>query len=130
MERVTIDQLRGLDFIGFDRSLLIRKELDRYFQKHQVVVNVAVEFDNIETIKQAVEIGMGVSILPEPTVQKEIIAKSLVAVPLAIRRLQRPIGIIHRQRKMFTPTITRFIELIRETIERGNDENGEADRGG
>ena len=30
------------------------------------------EFDNIETIKQAVEIGAGVSILPEPTVRDEL----------------------------------------------------------
>ena len=36
----------------------------------RVTIRVAMEFDNIETIKQAVEIGAGVSILPEPTVRE------------------------------------------------------------
>ena len=34
--------------------------------------NVALEFDNIETIKRAIEIGAGVSLLPEPTFAREI----------------------------------------------------------
>lgn len=113
MKRVTISQLRGENFIGFDRELMIRRELDRYLRENQVTVNMVMEFDNIETIKQAVEIGSGISILPEPTVRKEIQAGSLVAVPLAIRKLRRPIGIIHRQRKMFTPTIVKLIELLK-----------------
>jgi DNA-binding transcriptional LysR family regulator len=113
MRRVTISQLRGENFVGFDRDLMIRKELDRYLRENQVTVSVTMEFDNIETIKQAVEIGAGVSILPEPTVRKEIQTGTLVAVPLAIRKLRRPIGIIHRQRKMFTPTIVKLIEVLK-----------------
>jgi DNA-binding transcriptional LysR family regulator len=113
MKRVTISQLRGENFIGFDRELIIRRELDRYLRENQVTVNVVMEFDNIETIKQAVEIGSGISILPEPTVRKEIQTGSLVAVPLAIRKLRRPVGIIHRQRKMFTPTIVKLVEVLK-----------------
>lgn len=113
MKRVTISQLRGENFVGFDRDLIIRRELDRYLRENQVAVNMVMEFDNIETIKQAVEIGSGISILPEPTVRKEIQTGSLVAVPLAIRKLRRPVGIIHRQRKMFTPTIVRLIEVLK-----------------
>lgn len=120
MERVTIGQLRGEDYVGFDRDLIIRKELDHYLRENQVVVNVELEFDNIETIKQAVEIGAGVSILPEPTVRAEIERGSLVAVPLAIQKLRRPIGIIHRQRKMFTPSIVKFIELLKELEKNGS----------
>ena len=70
------------------------------------------EFDNIETIKQAVEIGAGVSILPEPTVREEIQSKTLAAVRLIAPELKRPIGIIHRQRKVFTPTASKFVELL------------------
>jgi DNA-binding transcriptional LysR family regulator len=114
MKRVTIGQIRGENFIAFDKNLPIRRELDRYLRDNQVVVRMAMQFDNIETIKQAVEIGAGISILPEPTVQKELKIGTLAAVPLAIHRLRRPIGIIHRQRKMFTPTIAKFIDLLRE----------------
>ena len=39
---------------------------------HKVPVRVALEFDNIETIKRAIEIGAGISLLPEPTIAREI----------------------------------------------------------
>jgi len=109
---VTAEHLRGEDFVGFDRDLSIRKEIDRYLRQRSVTINMVAEFDNIETIKQAVEIGAGVSILPEPTVREEIQSKTLAAVRLIAPELKRPIGIIHRQRKVFTPTASKFVELL------------------
>jgi DNA-binding transcriptional LysR family regulator len=114
---VTAEHFRDEQFVGFDRDLLIRKEIDRYLRQRSVSVRVVMEFDNIETIKQAVEIGAGVSILPEPTVRNEVQSGTLVAVRLIAPQLQRPVGIIHRTRKVFTPTATRFIELLQEVQE-------------
>jgi len=110
---VSPEDLDGEDFVAFDRELAICKELDRCFRVRKVVVRKVMEFDNIETIKQAVEIGAGLSILPEPTVQREVESGTLASVPLADCDLKRPIGIIHRQRKVFTPALTRFIEVLR-----------------
>ena len=72
------------------------------------------EFDNIETIKQAVQIGAGVSILPEPTVRQSDQPASLAIVRLIAPELRRPIGIIHRLRKVFTPTAGKFVELLQQ----------------
>ncbi|MFW5693464.1 MAG: LysR family transcriptional regulator [Thermoguttaceae bacterium] len=116
-QAITVEHLAGEPFIAFDRDLSIRKEIDRHFRRRSVTVSVAMEFDNIETIKQAVAIGVGVSILPEPTVQMEVQAGLLRAVPLIAPELWRPLGIIHRQRKVFTPTVTKFVELLHETTE-------------
>jgi len=111
---VTAEQLQDEDFVGFDRDLSIRKEIDRYLRQRAVSVRMVMEFDNIETIKQAVEIGAGISILPEPTVRKESKSGTLVAVRLITPELRRPLGIIHRQRKLFTPTVGKFVELLAE----------------
>ena len=111
---VTAEHLRDEDFIGFDRDLIIRKEIDRYLRQRSVDINIVMEFDNIETIKQAVEIGAGISILPEPTVRQETRNRSLAAVRLIAPELKRPVGIIHRQRKVFTPTAGKFVELLQE----------------
>jgi len=116
-EAVTAEHLEGEDFVGFDRDLSIRKEIDRFLRQRSVNIRLTMEFDNIETIKQAVEIGAGVSILPEPTVRKEVDAGSLAAVRLIAPELRRPIGIIHRSRKLFTPTATKLIELLRQQSE-------------
>ncbi len=122
----TAEHLRGLDFVAFDRELTIRKEIDRYLRQRSVAINVVMEFDNIETIKQAVEVGAGVSILPQPTVYHEVGRGTLVAIPLIAPQLQRPLGIIHRKRKVFTPTATKFIELLVESEGNGPDRSEEA----
>jgi len=114
---VTAEQIQDEDFVGFDRDLSIRKEIDRYLRQRSVSVRMVMEFDNIETIKQAVEIGAGISILPEPTVRKESKSGTLVAVRLITPELRRPLGIIHRQRKLFTPTVSKFVELLEELQE-------------
>ncbi|MHC4179180.1 MAG: LysR family transcriptional regulator [Planctomycetota bacterium] len=114
---VTAEQLQDEDFVGFDRDLSIRKEIDRYLRQRSVSVRMVMEFDNIETIKQAVEIGAGISLLPEPTVRHEGARGTLVAVRLITPELRRPLGIIHRQRKVFTPTVSKFVELLEELQE-------------
>jgi DNA-binding transcriptional LysR family regulator len=119
---VTAEQLQGEDFVAFDRDLHIRKEIDRYLRQHSVSIRVAMEFDNIETMKQAVQIGTGISILPEPTVRAETKAGSLVAIPLTDPEMYRPIGIIHRQRKVFTPTATKFIEMLQQLQDQNTED--------
>jgi len=117
--KVTATHLRGEAVVAFDDDLIIRKEIDRSLRQRQVDVEVVMEFDNIETIKQAVGIGIGVSILPEPTVRNEVANGTLAAVPLAIRELRRPLGIIHRRRKVLTPAVLKFVELLQATQEEG-----------
>lgn len=110
---ITAADLHGENFVAFDADLRIRKAIDRCLRQHDARVNVIMEFDNIETIKQAIAIGAGVSILPQPTILKEVGNRTLAAAPLAMPELVRPLGIIHRRGKLFTPTIARFLELLR-----------------
>ena len=117
---VSLDRLEKMDFIGFDRDLPIRRELDRQMRSRGVRVNVVSEFDNIETIKQAIEVGMGVSILPGPSVLDDVAARKLAAVALVDPRISRPIGVIYRRRKLFTAPMTRFIELLGGTVVKSN----------
>lgn len=114
------EMLAGSDYIAFERNLIIRKELDRFFRQQGVNVNIVMEFDNIETIKQAIETEIGVSILPAPTVYNEVEQGKLVALPLNALELTRPIGIIHRHRKIFAATALKFIEML--SLEIGEDD--------
>ena len=112
---IRAEDLHGENFVAFDSDLSIRKAIDRCLRQHEAKIQVVMEFDNIETIKQAIAIGAGASILPKPTILKEVGNRTLVAVPLALTELVRPLGIIHRRGKLLTPTIARFLELIRQS---------------
>jgi DNA-binding transcriptional LysR family regulator len=104
--------LEGERFVAFDHDLAIRRAIDRVLKQADVRVEVVMEFDNIETIKQAIGIAAGVSILPQPTVAKEVGIRTLAQVPLAIPGLVRPIGIIHRRGRRLTPPVARFLEAL------------------
>lgn len=106
--------LAGVKYIGFDKNLVIRREVDRFLRDQGVVVDVVLEFDNIETIKKAVELGAGVALLPEPTLRREVASGTLVALSLAGCRLVRPLGIIHHRQRQLSSTACRFIEMLRQ----------------
>jgi len=112
-EAIDLRQLAGRKMVSFDKELTIRKEIDRALSAQEIEVEAVIEFDNIETIKRAIEIDLGVALLPEPTVAHEMQAGTLVAVPLTTDELVRPIGIIHRRGRELSPTAQRFIELLR-----------------
>src|SRR2546427_106079 len=114
---VTPADLGGETFIAFDAGLTIRKAIDKALRQHNVRVNTVMEFDNIETIKQAIIIAAGVSILPRHTVQNEASIRTLAVVPIGIADLVRPVGLIHRRQKPLTPTVSRFIQLLKDANE-------------
>ena len=111
-EQIRLEELAGMELIGFDSDLEIRHEIDRALTAHGVEVHVAMEFDNTETIKRAVEINAGVSLLPEPTVDREMAAGALVARPLVGVELLRPIGVVQRRGKELGKTARRFMQLL------------------
>jgi DNA-binding transcriptional LysR family regulator len=111
-KQVSYRDLEGENFIAFDRSLSIRKAVDKVLRQHGVNVNIAMEFDNIETIKHAITLQSGVSILPEPSVLREVESGTLTAIETDMPELVRPIGIIHRRQKLLTPTAQTLLEFL------------------
>jgi DNA-binding transcriptional LysR family regulator len=109
---VALKELQGEAIVAFQTGLAIRDEIERVLALDEVAVNVALEFDNIETIKRAVEIGSGVSLLPEPTIERELSTGTLVKVQLNGRPLVRPLGIIHRRDRELSDTARRFVQLL------------------
>ncbi len=115
---IDIRELDGETFVSYDGELSIRRALDRSLRYHDVSFTVALEFDNIENIKRAVEIPAGVAILPEPTLSREVEAGTLVAVRIdgqdPNHPLRRPLAIIHRRHHQLGLTATRFLKLLTE----------------
>jgi DNA-binding transcriptional LysR family regulator len=105
-------QLAGEKYVGFEKGLVIRRQVDRFLREQQVAVDVTLEFDNIENIKEAIEISAGVALLPEPTLRREVKTGTLVAIRLHGCRFYRPLGIIHRRHRKLSATSLGFIELL------------------
>jgi DNA-binding transcriptional LysR family regulator len=114
--RIDVARLDGETFVGFDADVSIRRAIDRFLRHHNVHVKVALEFDNIENIKRAVEIPAGVAILPAPTLAREVEAGTLVALQIdgqdPHHRLTRPLAIIHRRNQQLNSTAVQFLKLL------------------
>lgn len=97
--KVSLSAIAGMPFIAFDREAPTRKGIDRIFKDKNLDLNPIMEMDNVETIKRAVEMGLGVSVLPTATVQHEVAQGTLVCKPFAEGTFSRPIGILLRKGK-------------------------------
>ncbi len=109
---VELRELAGLKFIGFDPDIPTRKAVDQIFRDHKLEIEPVMEFDNIETVKRAVEIDHGVAIVPQATVQQESGQGSLAILHFKGRDFTRPLAILHRKGRVLTPAMRKFIETL------------------
>lgn len=114
---VSLNDLNGFDMVGFDQNLRIGQEINRVLANANATPNVVMEFDNIETLKRAIEINAGFSILPQAHVQREVSAGTLTAVTVNDNSLVRPVGIIHRDNIKLGKNTENFIELLIEDVQ-------------
>ncbi|MBM3316566.1 MAG: LysR family transcriptional regulator [Candidatus Eisenbacteria bacterium] len=111
-KKVELRKLTGQSFIAFDRDVPSRRAIDRILREQDAGVKIVMEFDNIETIKRAVEIDAGVSILPLMTVEREVALGSLAAVHFAKCAYARPLGILIKRGREIPPAMQRFLDVL------------------
>ncbi|MDA7618076.1 MAG: LysR family transcriptional regulator [Verrucomicrobiota bacterium] len=116
-EEIELTKLQGQRFIGFEPDIPTRKGIDKILRDHGVHVTVAMEFDNIETVKRAVEIDAGVSIVPLGTVTQEIAKQTLAKVQIADNTFFRPLAVVHKKNKILSPAMREFIIILKENLE-------------
>jgi DNA-binding transcriptional LysR family regulator len=109
---IPVTDLDSEKFVGFEKGIPTRQALDRLFAEKEIAVQYVAELDNIEMVKRLVEVGAGIAVIPEKACVHEVDSGSLVKIELADRDLTRPIGIIHRTGKHFSPAVEKFIEYL------------------
>lgn len=113
-KKVRITDLRGEDFVLFERDVPTRKAMDKIFKANEVEVKKVAEFDNIETIKRAVEVGFGLAIVPDSAVVESRKAGTLAVVDLAEKYWVRSVGVVHRTDRNLSLAAKKFVELLSE----------------
>lgn len=113
LKKISINRLDGETFVGYERDISTRKAIEQLFKEHSVGVHYVGEYDNIETIKRAVEIGQGISIVPLASVQYELELGHLKVVHISDETLIRPLGIIYKKTRHLSPAAVKFIDVLR-----------------
>jgi DNA-binding transcriptional LysR family regulator len=110
--KVKVTDLDGKEFVLFERDVPTRKAMDKIFKANGIEVKKVAEFDNIETIKRAVEVGFGLAIVPEPAVSEAKKAGSLAVIQLAEKYWVRSVGVIYRTDRNLSLAAKKFVELL------------------
>ena len=109
---IELRELQGHKFIGFDPDIPTRKAVDHIFRENKLEIEPVMEFDNIETVKRAVEIDHGIAVVPLATVLQEGRQGSLSIVTFKGKEFTRPLAILHRKGRVLTPAMKKFIETL------------------
>ena len=109
---IEVKELASQKFIGFDPDIPTRKAVDQIFRDHKLEIEPVMEFDNIETVKRAVEIEHGIAIVPQATVAQEVKQGSLVMLHFKGKTFTRPLAILHRKGRVLTPAMKKFVEVL------------------
>jgi len=109
-----LKQISGLKFIGFEPDIPTRKAIDKILKENNVEIHTVMEFDNIETVKRAVEIDAGISIVPMSTIGQEIAKQTLAAVTIDDGDFFRPLAALYKKNKVLSPAMKQFLAILKE----------------
>src|SRR5580658_4419490 len=110
---VKLPQLAGQKFISFEPDIPTRKAIDKILKDQNVEVETVMEFDNIETVKRAVEIEAGISIVPQGTITQEVAKQTLAEVRIEGHELYRPLAAIYKKNKVLSPAMKQFLAMLK-----------------
>lgn len=110
---IKLSQLNRQKFIGFEPDIPTRKAIDKIMKDEEVQVEHVMEFDNIETVKRAVEIDAGISIVPHGTITQEVTKQTLAEVKLEGHDLYRPLAAIYKKNKVLSPAMKQFLSILK-----------------
>ncbi len=100
-------------FIRYDRGSFGGRLVDQFLRQHRVVVQEAIELDELEGIVQLVARGLGVGLSPR-TFDAGRWPPGVVALPLGAETFYREVGLVERAPHSRQPVASRLAERIAE----------------
>ena len=109
---INIETFAGHPFISFHRESVTRCMIEAALLDMGVTLEVAMEIDSQEAIKNLVASGLGLSILPHETVRGEIGRGTLARSRVKGLKLERSIGLIMPEKRHVTAAARAFLEVM------------------
>lgn len=112
--KLKLEGISGHKFIGFEPDIPTRRAIDRILRERDIEVDHVMEFDNIETVKRAVEIDAGISMVPRSTVVQEAAKKTIAMMEIEGEQFYRPLAAVHKKNKVLSPAMKEFLVLLKK----------------
>ncbi len=107
-----------------------REEVLRYSEQRHSPINIQVALPSLDAIKRAVEMRMGVALLPRRCAITELALGQLVAVRVPQVRLPRDLRLVYRKGAKLSQAAGAFLEVANAYVQRGEESGTQLGAGG
>lgn len=92
------------------------EQFRQYFRRIAAnpVIAATLEFNSVEAIKQCVMSGVGITMLPEIAVAREIAQGRLTALPWEEGEMEVALLMIRYKERWLSPTLSAFVKMARD----------------
>ena len=115
-DSVKVSDILPFPFIAREEGSGTREVIEDYFASQGASVadlEITMEFGSPESVKSAVEGGLGISIISQATFSKELALGSLRAVPFD-PPIRRPFSLVYQRQKFRLQAMEEFLSFIEE----------------
>jgi DNA-binding transcriptional LysR family regulator len=95
--QVTMEQLGTESVVAHNDPSPARERVLRLFEQRHIPLNMVIALPSLDGIKRAVELKLGVALLPRRCAITEIASGRLVAIPVAGVSRRRPVTLVCRR---------------------------------
>ena len=117
--RVTLAEFGQQTVVAHSDPSPVRDRVLRVSEVRHAPINIQIALPSLEAIKRAVEMRMGVALLPRRCALTEIARGTLVAVRIPEVRLPRQVRLVYRRRGDLSHAAAAFLEMAKTRAENG-----------
>jgi DNA-binding transcriptional LysR family regulator len=108
--------LEGESFIVRESGSATRATIVTQLQQANFELETVIEMENPESIKKAVQSGLGIAFISKFAIATELKAKTLTAIRVRDLTINRELKIVHRKDKHLSRAALAFIEMARRDL--------------
>ena len=112
--RATIEEVGQQTVIAHNDPSPARERVLRAYERRHTPINIQVALPSLDGIKRAVEMGMGVAVLPRRCALNEIANGQLVAIKVPGLSARRQVRLVFRRGEQ-SHAADAFLEIVRST---------------
>ncbi len=109
---IPLSMLQDQTFVVREQGSGTRTAMQRFFDGHNLSITSSMEMNENESIKQAVQAGMGLGVVSIHTIELELETKRLVILNVEDFPIMRHWYLVHRKEKRLSPITQRFKEFV------------------
>lgn len=119
-KEVSVRQLGAESFVAHIVTSPYRDKVIEAFSRHKTPLHMDVELPTLQAIKRFVAMGNGVALVPEISVENELVRGDLVRVPVRDLHFERELRLAYRQESTLSHAGRAFLKVAEQVAkERG-----------